>query len=44
MYAGVAGEDQRETALASARTLDGRWIDAGNSRSYRLAWLVTVQT
>lgn len=44
MYAGLAGEDQRETALAAARRLDGRWIDDGNSRSYLLAWLMTVRT
>ena len=44
MYAGLAGPDQRETALAAARTLDSRWIDDGNSRSYLLAWLMTAQT
>jgi endo-1,3(4)-beta-glucanase len=43
MYAGLAGEDQRDTALATARTLDGRWIDDGNSRSYLLAWLMTAR-
>lgn len=43
MYAGLAGEDRRTSALATARTLDGRWIDDGNSRSYLLAWLMTVR-
>jgi endo-1,3(4)-beta-glucanase len=43
MYAGLAGEDQRATALDQARALDDRWIDDGNSRSYLLAWLMTVQ-
>ncbi len=44
MYAGLAGEDQRATALAAARTMDSRWIDDGNSRSYLLAWLMTVRS
>jgi endo-1,3(4)-beta-glucanase len=44
MYAGLAGEDQRATALSAARALDSRWIDDGNSRAYLLAWLMTVPT
>ena len=44
MYAGLAGADQRAAALATARRLDSRWIDDGNSRAYLLAWLMTVPT
>ena len=42
MYAALAGDDQRKTALEKARSLDKQWIDDGNSRSYLLAWLMTV--
>ena len=44
MYAALAGDDQRKTALEKARSLDAKWIDDGNSRSYLLAWLMTVQS
>ena len=44
MYAALGGEDQRRSALAAARKLDAKWIDDGNSRSYLLAWLMSVQT
>ena len=51
MYAGLAGEEDRETALTEAsgprrrrtsrcRPLDAKWVDDGNSRSYLLAWLM----
>jgi endo-1,3(4)-beta-glucanase len=42
MYDALAGEDERRTALATAQTLDARWIDDGDSRSYLLAWLMTL--
>ena len=42
MYAALAGDDQRKTALDKARTLADEWIDDGNSRAYLLAWLMTV--
>ena len=42
MYSALAGEKQREAALATAEKLDGKWIDDGNSRSYMLAWLMTA--
>ena len=41
MYSALAGDDQREAALETARDLDEEWIDDGNSRSYLLAWLMT---
>jgi hypothetical protein len=44
MYSALAGEEERRTALASARDLDAKWIDDGNSRAYLLAWLMTVQS
>ena len=40
MYSALAGPDQRRAALAAAETLDKKWIDDGNSRSYLLAWLM----
>ena len=40
MYSALAGEEQRKAALVTAETLDERWIDDGNSRSYLLAWLM----
>ena len=40
MYAGLAGEEDRETALTEASSLDAKWVDDGNSRSYLLAWLM----
>jgi endo-1,3(4)-beta-glucanase len=43
MYSALAGEAQRESALAKARTLDAQWIDDGDSRAYLLAWLMTVK-
>ena len=44
MYSALAGEKQREAALATAEKLDGKWIDDGNSRSYMLAWLMSTST
>ena len=44
MYSALAGEDERQAALAKARTLDQQWIDDGNSRSYLLAWLLTTRS
>jgi hypothetical protein len=44
MYSALAGESQAKTALATARTLDDKWIDDGNSRSYLLAWLMSVHS
>lgn len=44
MYQGLAGDQQRQSALAAARKLDDQWIDDGNSRSYLLAWLMSVRT
>lgn len=44
MYAALAGEDKRTSALEQARKLDDQWIDDGNSRSYLLAWLMSVRT
>ncbi len=44
MYAALAGDDQRKTALDKARTLADEWIDDGNSRAYLLAWLMTVKS
>lgn len=43
MYSALAGEEQREAALAGARDLDDEWIDDGNSRAYLLAWLMSVK-
>ena len=40
MYSALAGDQQRQAALAQAQTLDDKWIDDGNSRSYLLAWLM----
>jgi endo-1,3(4)-beta-glucanase len=42
MYSALAGEQQRQAALATAEKLDEKWIDDGNSRSYLLAWLMSV--
>ena len=44
MYSALAGEQQRQAALATAEKLDEKWIDDGNSRSYLLAWLMSVTT
>jgi endoglucanase Acf2 len=44
MYAALAGDDQRKTALEAARSLADEWIDDGNSRAYLLAWLMTVKS
>jgi len=43
MYSALAGEEQRRAALEQARTLDARWVDDGDSRSYLLAWLMSVR-
>jgi endoglucanase Acf2 len=40
MYAGLAGPQDATAALREARTLDEKWVDDGNSRSYLLAWLM----
>ena len=42
MYSALAGEKQREEALTVAESLDEEWIDDGNSRSYLLAWLMSL--
>jgi endoglucanase Acf2 len=44
MYSALAGEQQRKAALAAAENLDNKWIDDGNSRSYLLAWLMSLRT
>jgi endoglucanase Acf2 len=44
MYSALAGNTQRDTALAKARTLDQQWIDDGDSRAYLLAWLMTLKS
>ncbi len=41
MYSGLAGDKQRAAALETARKLDDKWIDDGNSRSYLLAFLMS---
>lgn len=42
MYSALAGDAERKTALDTARGLDAKWIDDGNSRSYMLAWLMST--
>jgi endo-1,3(4)-beta-glucanase len=42
MYSALAGDQERKVALQKARELDDKWIDDGNSRSYLLAWLMSV--
>ena len=44
MYSALAGDAERKTALDTARKLDAKWIDDGNSRAYMLAWLMTVKS
>jgi endo-1,3(4)-beta-glucanase len=44
MYSALAGEEQRQSSLATAEKLDQKWIDDANSRSYLLAWLMSVPT
>jgi endo-1,3(4)-beta-glucanase len=44
MYSAFAGEQQRLAALATAEKLEDKWIDDGNSRSYLLAWLMSLKT
>jgi endo-1,3(4)-beta-glucanase len=44
MYSALAGDTERKSALAKAQGLDDKWIDDGNSRSYLLAWLMTVKS
>jgi endo-1,3(4)-beta-glucanase len=41
MYSALAGEEERKAALETAKNLDNKWIDDGNSRSYMLAWLMS---
>jgi endo-1,3(4)-beta-glucanase len=43
MYSALAGEEQRKAALVTAEKLDEKWIDDGNSRSYLLAWLMSLE-
>lgn len=43
MYDALAGPDQAKAALTKARTLSNSFIDDGNSRSYLLAWLMSLQ-
>jgi endo-1,3(4)-beta-glucanase len=43
MYGALAGPDDARAALERARTLDDKWVDDGNSRSYLLAWLMAQQ-
>lgn len=43
MYSALAGDEQRKNALDKARGLSDEFIDDGNSRSYLLAWLMTVK-
>ena len=40
MYAGLAGQEDAAAALKEASSLDAKWVDDGNSRSYLLAWLM----
>lgn len=42
-YAGLGGEAERQRALAVARGLEPRWVDAGSSRAQLLVWLLTVR-
>jgi endoglucanase Acf2 len=44
MYSALAGESDRTAALSTAQSLDAKWIDDGNSRSYLLAWLMTPKS
>jgi endoglucanase Acf2 len=41
MYSALAGDKERKAALTTARQLDDKWIDDGDSRSYLLAWLMS---
>ena len=43
MYGALAGQDDARAALGQARTLDAKWVDDGNSRSYLLAWLMALE-
>ncbi len=43
MYSALAGDAERKAALDTARGLDAKWIDDGNSRAYLLAWLMTAE-
>jgi endoglucanase Acf2 len=44
MYSALAGDTERKAALQKAQSLDDKWIDDGNSRSYLLVWLMTVKS
>jgi endoglucanase Acf2 len=44
MYAGLAGPADAETALEKARRLSDKDIDQGDSRTYLLAYLMTLAT
>ena len=41
MYSALAGEEARVAALEEARTLDA--VDDGNTRTYLLAWLMSLE-
>ncbi len=43
MYGALAGQGDARAALDQARTLDDKWVDDGNSRSYLLAWLMALE-
>ena len=41
MYSALAGEEARVAALEEARALDA--VDDGNTRTYLLAWLMSLK-
>ena len=44
MYSALAGPDDRDRALAAAERLSDKSLDDGMSRTYLLAWLMSVKT
>ena len=44
MYSALAGPDDRDRALAAAEKLSDKSLDDGMSRTYLLAWLMSVKT
>ena len=44
MYSALAGPADRDRALAAARKLSDTSLDDGMSRTYLLAWLLSVKT
>jgi endo-1,3(4)-beta-glucanase len=44
MYSALAGEQDREAALQTATSLDSQWIDDGNTKSYLLAWIMSLKS